>query len=91
MLPLASEPNDQYDCCCLDAYQFVSQGILCSLALLYIYRYIHCLMDIVAGFLLSSLLHLFYLDPRTACMQKTVYSFVKEFCLIVSRNHLNFY
>jgi hypothetical protein len=56
MLHLALEPTDQYGFSSLHDYEFVSQGILCLLPLLYIYHYIQCLMDIVVSFLLSILL-----------------------------------
>jgi hypothetical protein len=36
MLHLTSEPDDQYDFSNFSGYQFVNQGILCLLALLYI-------------------------------------------------------
>jgi hypothetical protein len=44
----------------LNYYQCVSQEILYSLALLYIYLYIQYLVDIVVSFLLQILLHLFF-------------------------------
>jgi hypothetical protein len=50
MLHLTLEPADRYGFSSLNDYQFVSQGILCLLLLLYIYHYIQCLMDIVIFF-----------------------------------------
>jgi hypothetical protein len=50
MLHLVLEPNDQTGFSNLNDYQFVSQGILCLLPVLYIYHYIQCLMDIVVSF-----------------------------------------
>jgi hypothetical protein len=48
MLYLALEPVDRYGFSSLTDYQFVSQGNLSLLSLLYIYHYIQYLTDIVA-------------------------------------------
>jgi hypothetical protein len=56
MLHLTQEPTDRYDFSNLRGYQFVNEGILCLLTLLYIYHYTQCLMDAVVNYLLLILL-----------------------------------
>lgn len=67
MLHLNLEPTDRYGFPTSKAYQFVEQGILHLLNILYIYKSIQCLLDIVVNYLIKVLLYLFYLDSEPAC------------------------
>jgi hypothetical protein len=58
-----------YDVSTLSGYQFLNQGILVLLTLLYIYCYIQSLVDIVMNYLLEILMYLFYLDSEPVWWQ----------------------
>jgi hypothetical protein len=66
MLELALEPVFIWFSS-INGYQFISQGILCLLPLLYIYHHVDCLKDIVVNILLYFYYN-FYVDPkRSVC------------------------
>jgi hypothetical protein len=59
MLHLALEPTDRYGSSSLNDYQFVSQGILCLLPLLYIYHYVQCLNGYCGEFFIINFITFF--------------------------------